>query len=59
MALLTVLHFPGYKRALLGTTILANGKGHFDRNDQTGHRIFRSNQTEMGIKASTTTRSVE
>ena len=30
----------GYKRALLGTTILANGKGHFgltDRNDQTGH----------------------
>ena len=28
------------KRALLGTTILANGKGHFGptyRNDQTGH----------------------
>ena len=30
----------GYKRAVLGTTILANGKAHFgptDRNDQTGH----------------------
>ena len=30
----------GYKRAVLGTTILANGKGHFgptDPNDQTGH----------------------
>ena len=29
----------GYKRAVLGTTILSNGKGHFgptDRNDQTG-----------------------
>ena len=31
---------PGYKRAVLGTTILANGKAHFgpaDRNDQTCH----------------------
>ena len=46
-ALLTVLHFPlettwscKQDRAVLGTTILANGKGHFgptDRNDQTGH----------------------
>ena len=32
---------PGYKRAVLGTTILSNGKEHFgptDRNDQTGQR---------------------
>ena len=31
----------GYKRAVLGTTILSNGKDHFgptDRNDQTGQR---------------------
>ena len=31
----------GYKRAVLGTTILSNGKEHFgptDRNDQTGQR---------------------
>ena len=30
----------GYKRGLLGTTILSNAKGHFgptDRSDQTGH----------------------
>ena len=31
----------GYKRAVLGTTILSNGKGHFgptDQNDQTAQR---------------------
>ena len=43
-----------FKRAVLGRTILSNGKGHFgltDRIDQTGQsgqpRIFRSDQTEM------------
>ena len=35
----------GYKGAVLGTTILSNGKGHFgltDRNDRTGQNGPRS-----------------
>ena len=48
----------GYKRAVLGTTILSNGKGHFgpkrpdqkDQKDRIGQRwsqIFRLDRTEM------------